>query len=72
MESLELEQPLVSFESAVWLHFGFTVEYNSDGTRVEDRTKTVCRRCFIEVRYVAGSTSDMLTHIRQHHPNISV
>ena len=62
MASVELEVPPASFKSAVWEHFGFPVQHNSDGERVVDRTKTVCRRCFTEVRYVAGNTSNMLTH----------
>ena len=59
---MELEEPLASFKSAVWEHFGFLVQYTGDGTRVEDRTKAVCWRCFTKVRYVAGNASNMLTH----------
>lgn len=72
MASVELEEPPASFKSAVWEHFGFPVQHNSDGERVVDRTKTVCRRCFTEVRYVAGNTFNMLTHIRRHHPDMSI
>ena len=51
MESVELEEPLASMKSAVWEHFDFPVQYNGDGTRVEDRRQTVCRRCFTVCRW---------------------
>lgn len=72
MVGQELEDPPASFKFAVWEHFGFPVEYNSDGAQVVDRAKTVCRRCFTSVRYVAGNTSDMLTHVRRHHTDMPV
>lgn len=49
----------------------FPVQHNDDDTRV-DRTKTVCRRRFAEVRYVAGNTSGVLTQERRHHSDMSV
>ena len=47
----ELEDTPASFKSAVWEHFRFPVDYNNDGVRVVDRTRTVCRRCLTAVRY---------------------
>ena len=52
----ELEDPPASFKSAVWEHFGFPLDYNNDGVRVVDRTRTVCRRCSTAVRYANGNT----------------
>ena len=42
-EIQELEDPPAAFKSAVWESFAFPVDYNSDGVRVVDRTKTVGR-----------------------------
>ena len=72
MQRVELEDPPASYKSVVWENFGFPVQYSNDGKRVVDRTKTVCRRCSTEVGYVAGNTSNMLTHMRRHHPDVSV
>ena len=71
---MELADTPASYKSAVWEKFGFPVQYGNDGKRVVDWTKTVCRRCSAEVTYVAGNTSNMLTHItyRRHHPDVSV
>ena len=63
---------LLGYKSVVWENFGFPVQHSSDGKRVVDRTKAVCRRCFAEVGYVTGNTSNMLTHRRPHHPDVSV
>ena len=49
----------------MWEHFGFPVDYNKDGVRVEDRTRTVCRRCSTAVRYANGNTS-------QDHPDLPI
>ena len=72
MQCVELEDPPALYKSAVWEKFGFPVQYSNDGKRVVDRTKTVCWRCSAEVGYVAGNTSNMLTHMRRHHPDVSV
>lgn len=65
----ELEDPPACFKSVVWESFGFPVKYGSKGERVVDRTMMVCRHCKAAVRYVSGNTSNMLTHIRRHHPD---
>lgn len=68
----ELEDPPSSFKSVVWENFGFPVTYNSDGDRVVNKTKTVCRRCSATVNYVSGNTSNMLSHVRRHHPDMPI
>lgn len=68
----ELEDPPSSLKSIVWDNFGFPVTYNGDGERVVDKTRTVCRRCSTGVNYSSGNTSNMLTHIKRHHPDIPV
>lgn len=72
MGSVELEELPASFKSRIWEHFSFPVQYNGDDMRVVDRTKTVCLRCFTMVRHAAGNTSNMLTHIRWHHPDMPI
>ncbi|XP_060768023.1 E3 SUMO-protein ligase ZBED1-like [Neoarius graeffei] len=68
----ELEDPPSSFKSVVWDNFEFPMSYNSNGERVVDKTKTVCHRCSTSVHYVSGNTSNMLTHIQRHHPDIPI
>lgn len=44
-EMLELEDQFESFKSGVWEEIWFLVSHNSNGERVVDKTRTVCRRC---------------------------
>lgn len=71
-EKPELEDPPISFRSAVWEHYGFPVNYSSRGERQVDRTKTICRHCSTEIGYAAGNTSNMTTHLKRHHPNVDI
>jgi len=51
--------------SPVWDHFG----QRGDGEgRVIDSDVAVCRRCHSNVRASGGNTSNLLSHLRVHHP----
>ena len=50
--------------SNVWDHFGFKTD--SMGV-ILDKTKAVCRHCFIEVKYRGGSTTNLTSHFNNHH-----
>lgn len=67
----ELEDAPTTLKSPVWDHFGFPVNY-SNGQRQVDRTKATCRHCSTEIGYVAGSTSNFITHLKRHHPNVNI
>ena len=47
----------LSFKSAVWLHFGFNVEYNDVGMKTVNRV-TVCKRCLKNIPYTSGNTTN--------------
>ena len=64
----ELERP-ASFK---WEHFGFPVKYNDEGKRLVDKTVTVCRHCGTRKPYDSGKTSSMATHLKRHHPGVSL
>ena len=64
----ELEHP-ASFK---WEHFGFPVKYNDEGKRLVDKTVTVCRHCGTRKPYDSGKTSSMATHLKWHHPGVSL
>ena len=51
--------------SPVWDHFGQRVD--SEG-KVLDSDTAVCRRCHCNVRASGGNTSNLLSHLRVHHP----
>lgn len=67
----ELEDPPATLRSPVWEHFAFPVKYNQ-GQRVVDKTKAVCRHCSSEIGYVSGNTSNLLTHLKRHHPHVNI
>ena len=65
----KLEKPKgAQFKSKVWEHFGFPIITEEDGSTQVDRNTTVCRGCATPIKYT-GSTTNMATHIRRHHPN---
>ena len=71
-DTVQLEDPPASFRSAVWEHYGFNVTYDNDGKKVVDKTATVCKHCATRVAYASGNTSNMMNHLRRHHPSVSV
>ncbi|XP_056102446.1 E3 SUMO-protein ligase ZBED1-like [Rhinichthys klamathensis goyatoka] len=68
----EIEDPPITNRSGVWVHFGFPVSYDGDGKRVVDKKTTVCRICYMTIGHTNGNTSNMSTHLRRHHPSVSV
>lgn len=67
----ELKEALTNLKSPVWEHFGFTIKYEDANKRV-NKPNAVCRHCRTAVRYVLGNTSNMLTHLKRHHPSLNV
>lgn len=63
----ELEKPPASFKLHVWEHFGFPVKYNDDGSRVVDKTVTVCRHCGMRKLHESSNTLSMATHLKYPH-----
>ena len=55
-----------------WEHFGFPVKYNDEGKRLVDKTVMVCRHCGTRKPYDSGKTSSMATHLKRHHPGVSL
>ena len=53
--------------SPVWSYFG--LEKDSDG-KIKSGDVTVCRKCYQHVRAKGGNTSNLLSHLRIHHPTI--
>ncbi|XP_057684886.1 E3 SUMO-protein ligase ZBED1 [Corythoichthys intestinalis] len=69
----ELEDPPATLRSPVWEHFGFPVNYKPpQGQRQIDKNKVVCRHCSTDIGYVSGNTSNMLTHLKRHHPSVNI
>ena len=46
----------LSFKSAVWLHFGFIIEYNDEGIKSVNRG-TVCKHRLKNITYKSGNTT---------------
>lgn len=67
----ELEDPPNSLRSPVWEHFGFPVHIN-EGQRQVDKSRAVCRHCHTEIGYAAGNTTNLLTHLKRHHPTVKI
>jgi len=53
--------------SPVWSYFG--LEKDSNG-RINSEDVAVCRKCYQHVRAKGGNTSNLLSHLRIHHPTI--
>ena len=71
-DKTEIEDaPAAQYRSAVWGHFGFGVTYEA-GKKIVDKSATVCKHCSTRVIYAAGNTSNMLTHMKRHHPTLSL
>ncbi|KAK7921885.1 hypothetical protein WMY93_008787 [Mugilogobius chulae] len=67
----ELEDPPSTLRSPVWEHFGFPIKI-TDGQRQADKSKAVCRLCSAEIGYTSGNTSNLSTHLKRHHPTVSL
>ena len=68
----KFEEAPASLKSAVWDHFGFSVECDDQGKKTVDKQRTVCKHCFSSFVYSSGSTSNMAGHLRSSHPiNVS-
>ena len=68
----KFEEGPASLKSAVWDHFGFSVECDDQGKKTVDKQRTVCKHCFSSFVYSSGSTSNMAGHLRRSHPTINV
>ena len=52
--------------SPVWDYFGLCAD--NEGKVIDDGV-AVCRRCNTNVRASGGNTSNLLSHLRMHHPS---
>ncbi|XP_053180810.1 E3 SUMO-protein ligase ZBED1-like [Scomber japonicus] len=66
------EEAPSTFKSAVWEHFGFSVNYDEQGKRTVNRQNTVCKHCFTTITYSTGNTSNMSAHLRRHQPAVTL
>ncbi|XP_078018496.1 E3 SUMO-protein ligase ZBED1-like [Epinephelus lanceolatus] len=71
-EKIKFEEAPSLYRSAVWDHFGFSVDYDENGKRTVNKQTTVCKHCFASIGYVAGNTTNMFSHLRRHHPSLSL
>ena len=67
----ELEDAPLAFKSQVWENFGFLVHFEN-GERKVDKSKAVCRHCSKAIGYADGNTSNMHTHLKRHHPGVTI
>ena len=58
-----------NFKSFVWQHFGYPAE-RINGSRVTDKTRTICKHCMKIMPYTAANTSTMQSHIQHHHSSV--
>nr|XP_055065221.1 E3 SUMO-protein ligase ZBED1-like [Misgurnus anguillicaudatus] len=66
-ESLELFPPAKKTKSAVWEFFGY--RKHSDGHGLEEEGRPTCKTCLKRVSARGGNTSNMIAHLREHHPS---
>uniref|UniRef100_A0A0E9X8M8 BED-type domain-containing protein n=1 Tax=Anguilla anguilla TaxID=7936 RepID=A0A0E9X8M8_ANGAN len=70
-ERSKFEAAPPSFKSAVWKHFGFSIQYDDEGKKTVNKQSTVCKLCFSTVGYSSGNTSNMMSHLCHHHLAVS-
>lgn len=59
-----MEAAPTSLKADVWKFFGFKKnEYSNE----LDKSKTICKICYMEVRY-CGNTTNLRDHLTRHHP----
>ena len=64
----ELVQSPKRFKSEVCVHFGFR---QTDGKIIEDGYP-ICRKCVKRVAAKKGNTSNLMSHLRDHHPPLAI
>ena len=67
-----LVDPPASFKSPVWQYFGFAQITSDKGVQETDKTKSICKICKGSVSYSSGNTSNMSTHLKRKHPEITL
>ncbi len=55
-------------KSAVWKYFGLIADDSGGGSQQDN---PVCRICGVQVRAATGSTSNLLSHLKNKHPKAS-
>ena len=68
-EGMELEGPPSNFRSTIWKHFGFKVS-TVNGVKITEKENIICRHCNASIKYKTGTTTNMSTHMRRHHPDV--
>ena len=66
---ITVEDAPPTFKSFVWQHFGYPAEM-MDGSRVADKTRTICKHCMKIMPYTAANTSTMQKHLQHHHSSL--
>lgn len=66
-QAQDLYLPAKRTRSEVWTYFGYYK--NAEGQLIED-TFPVCRTCKKKVSAKGSNTTNMLTHLRDHHPHL--
>ncbi len=54
-------------KSAVWKYFGLIADDSGGGSQQDN---PVCRICRVQVRAATGSTSNLLSHLKNKHPKV--
>ena len=70
-EGMELEGPPSNFRSAIWKHLGFKVSTVNE-VKITEKENTLCRHCNANIKYKTGTTTNMSTHMRRHHPDVDM
>lgn len=65
-DNLDLCDPPAALKSPVWEHFAFK---KKEG--IIDKTNTICRLCSASINHKAGTTTNMIAHLKRKH-NITV
>lgn len=64
---LKIVEPPAKFKSEIRTHFGFVEKKNDCGENMTDMLMSVCRHCETAIVYKLGNTSNMRSHLMNHH-----
>jgi hypothetical protein len=66
-EKVRIKDAPSTYRSSVWKYFGFGID---EATGVVKNDKTICKLCYMELKYVS-TTTNMRKHLDIHHPSVT-
>ena len=70
-ENEKFVDPLHKYTATVWKHYQFKTLKNKKGSWETEQSNVYCKSCQGKIKY-SGNTTNLITHIRRHHSDLSL